>query len=155
MKIVLTLAALSGVGTLVVCAQEGSKPAEVLTIYREVIKEGRNAAHEKVEADYAATFRKANFPAHCVALTAMSGSNEVWFLQPAPSFAVAEEWDQAGEKEPMKSALGMQRARRRAPRRLHDALGRSPSGLELPSREVQSGEGALHDRHHVPHETRA
>jgi hypothetical protein len=82
-----------------------------LNIIREAIKEGRGPAHEKVESDYAATFRKASHPARYVALSAMSGVSEVWFVEPMPSFAINEEWEKASDKEPLKSALGMMESR--------------------------------------------
>ena len=110
MRIGFTAVAL-GIVVLPLGAQPDTKPAPVLEIIREAIKEGRSAAHEKVEADYAAAFRKVNFPAHYVGLATMSGTNEVWFIQPTPSFAVAEEWDKAGDKEPLKTTLGMLDAR--------------------------------------------
>lgn len=91
-------------------AQE-MKPAPVIEIFREAIKEGRTAAHEKVESDFAATFRRANHPARYVALAAMSGPSEVWFIQPTPSFAATEDYEKASEKEPLKSALAMMDAR--------------------------------------------
>ena len=111
MRFALTLVVLSGAAALPVMAQDGAKPAPVVEIYRESIKEGRGSAHEKVEADYAAAFRKANFPAHYVALGSMSGPGEVWFIQPMPSFAVNEEYDKTSEKEPLKSALALMDSR--------------------------------------------
>lgn len=111
MRIVFTLAALAGAGVLPVFAQEGTKPAPVLEIIREATKEGRTAAHEKVEADYAAAFRKASFPAYYIGLQAMSGPGEMWFIQPMPSFAAAEEYDKAMDKEPLKSTLALMDAR--------------------------------------------
>jgi hypothetical protein len=56
MRISFIAAALAAGATFTAFAQEGSKPAPVITIYREGIKEGREAAHEKLEADYAAAF---------------------------------------------------------------------------------------------------
>lgn len=106
MRTAFAFAAFSGLAVLPALAQE-TKPAPVITIYREAIKEGRGAAHEKVESEYAAAFRKANFPAHYIALASMSGPGEVWFVQPAPSFATAEEWSKAMDKEPMKSTATM------------------------------------------------
>lgn len=105
MRIVCTLIALSGAAVFPALAQEGTKPAAVLEVMRETIKEGRGAVHEKVEAEYAAAFRKANFPAHYLAAAALSGRNEVWFIQPMPSFAADEEYDKASDKEPLKSTL--------------------------------------------------
>jgi hypothetical protein len=105
MRISVIVATLTAGATLSAFAQEGSKPAPVLTIYRETIKEGREAAHEKLEADYAAAFRKVNHPAHYIALSSMSGPSTVWFVQPAGSFAVAQEFDAASDKEPAKGLL--------------------------------------------------
>jgi hypothetical protein len=92
-------------------AQTPFKPAPVVEIFRESIKEGRGAAHEKVETEFAAAFRKANFPAHYVALASISGPGEVWFIQPMASFAISEEYDKAEEKEPLKSAIAMMDSR--------------------------------------------
>jgi hypothetical protein len=111
MRIAFVLVALAGIGVLPVLAQEGSKPAPVLQILREAVKEGRGAAHEKVEADYAATFRRANYPGRYIALAAISGPSQVWFIEPMPSFAVTEEYDKAAQKEPLKSAIAMVESR--------------------------------------------
>src|ERR1700752_818185 len=111
MRLAGTLLVVTGLSILPTFAQEGQKPAPVLNIFREAIKEGRSAAHEKVEADYAATFRKANHPAHYIGLAAMSGPSEVWFIEPMPSFAANEDYEKASEKEPLKSAIAMLDAR--------------------------------------------
>jgi hypothetical protein len=111
MRLAFTLLTISGIGMLPVLAQEGAKPAPVLSIQREAIKEGRGAAHEKVETEWAAAFRKANFPAHYIAMSTMSGTGEVWFISPMASFAAQEEADKAEEKEPVKSMLAMMDAR--------------------------------------------
>src|ERR1700732_1079993 len=99
MRTVFTLVAISGMVVLPAFAQEDAKPAPVLQIIREGIKEGRGPAHEKVEADWAAAMRKSNHPSHYVGLTAMSGTSEVWFIEPMPSFAVSEDYDKISEKE--------------------------------------------------------
>ncbi len=109
MRLTLTLMTISGLGLVPLAAQE--KPAPVIEILKESIKEGRGAPHEKVEADYAAAFRKANFPGRYVALATMSGPNEVWFIEPMPSFASAAEYDQVQQKEPLKSAVAMMESR--------------------------------------------
>jgi hypothetical protein len=101
----------TGIGIVPMFAQEGTKPAPVLSIGRESIKEGRTAAHEKVEADYAATFRKANFPGHYIAMATISGANEVWFIQPMASFVANEDFEKATDKEPLKSALALMDSR--------------------------------------------
>jgi hypothetical protein len=81
------------------------KPAPVINIDIEMIKEGKSAVHEKVEAEWSATLRKAGFPANYYAFAAMSGSNQVWWIQPMPSFAANEEYEKFTAKEPLKSSL--------------------------------------------------
>ncbi len=88
-----------------------SGPPAVLQIVRETIKEGKEAAHRKVEQDFANTDRKNKFPFHYLGLSAESGPNEVLFLEAFPSFAAIEEADKLGEKAPLKSELEMINAR--------------------------------------------
>ncbi len=99
MKMLIALAALSAGGALAVLAQEQGPPP-VLQIGRELIKEGKGAAHEKTEAAFVRAFRKADFPGHYLALSAMSGPNEVWFVEAFPSFEMSAEWQAESEKEP-------------------------------------------------------
>lgn len=101
----------TGLGIAPMLAQEGAKPAPVLSIQRESIKEGRAAAHEKVEAEWATAFRKANFPEHFVAFSTLSGPPEVWFVEPLASFAASEEASKAMEKEPLKSIMAQMDSR--------------------------------------------
>ena len=56
-----------------------NEPPAVIQIAREAIKEGKGAAHRKVEADYTNTFRKNKYPFHYLALSPESGPNEVLF----------------------------------------------------------------------------
>jgi hypothetical protein len=83
----------------------------VISITRETIKEGRSAAHEKVEMDYARAFRKANFPYHYLALEAMTGTGEVWFLTAYPSFEAVEKGFKEVTKPPMKGEMDLLDAR--------------------------------------------
>ena len=104
MKMMIALAALSAGGALGVLAQE-SGPPPVLQIGRELIKEGKFAAHEKTEAAYVRAFHRAEFPGHYLALSPLSGANEVWFVEAFPSFEASQKWQAETEKEPLKSAL--------------------------------------------------
>jgi hypothetical protein len=52
----------------------------VLQIYREIEKPGRFAAHEAVEARWAAHNRQHGLPVNYMALSAVSGPSEVWFV---------------------------------------------------------------------------
>jgi hypothetical protein len=78
----------------------GAEPPPVIQIARETIKEGRLAAHEKVESDWARAARRAKLQTHYLALSAMTGANEVWFLMAYPSFAAVEASEQQVEKTP-------------------------------------------------------
>jgi len=104
MKMLIALAALSAGGALTGLAQEQGPPP-VLQIQRELIKEGKFAAHEKTEAAYARAFRKADYPGHYLALSPQSGANEIWFVEAFPSFEMSEKWGAETDKEPLKSAI--------------------------------------------------
>jgi hypothetical protein len=88
-----------------------NEPPAVLQIQREAIKEGKGAAHRKVEQDYPSTFRKNKFPFHYLALSSESGPGEVLFLQAFPSFAALEEGDSLIGKAPLKNELELLEAR--------------------------------------------
>jgi hypothetical protein len=90
-------------------APEG--PPAVITIGHEAIKEGKSAAHRKVEQDYANAFRKNKFPFHYLGLSAESGPSEVVFLSAYASFAAIEEAGTLEEKAPLKNELELVEAR--------------------------------------------
>jgi hypothetical protein len=80
---------LSGAGTALAQGMPTSQPAFV-TIYREYVKTGRAAEHAKIEAGWPAAFAKANSPTTYLALSSMTGGNEVWFLVPSASYTAME-----------------------------------------------------------------
>ena len=91
-KILVPVAALLlGAGTVVPASAEdapiGTKRPKILQIFREEIKPGRQAAHEKSEAGWPAALRKANSKGFYLGLTSDA---EAWFLNPFPSYAAAE-----------------------------------------------------------------
>ena len=65
-------------------------PPKVLQIYREEVKAGKGAAHVKVEKSFVAAMARANWPTHYLAMTAVTGPSEAWFLTGYPSFAAWE-----------------------------------------------------------------
>jgi hypothetical protein len=65
-------------------------PPPVLSIFREEIKAGRNAAHETLETGYVQALRQAKWPVNGLAMTSASGTNEAWFLTGYASFAALE-----------------------------------------------------------------
>jgi hypothetical protein len=80
-------------------------PPSVIRIFREEIKPGRTAPHEKTEAEYVRAFARAKFPVHYLAATAMSGPNQVWFIEEHDSFAAFEEAEKLFDKSPVKTEL--------------------------------------------------
>jgi hypothetical protein len=65
-------------------------PPKILQIYREEVKAGKAAAHEKWEAGWPRAFAKANWPTRYLAITSASGPDEAWFLSGYDSFAAWE-----------------------------------------------------------------
>ena len=56
-----------------------TQPAAI-TIFREFVKPGHNADHERLEVGWPAAFAKANSPAYYLALTSLTGANEAWYV---------------------------------------------------------------------------
>ena len=78
---------------LPLCAAEGpapNSPPKVLQIYREEVKAGKGAAHVRIEKGFVAASTRANWPTHYIAMTAITGPSEAWFLTGFPSFAAWE-----------------------------------------------------------------
>lgn len=86
-----SLSTLLGTGLLCAAfqlsAQPPSDPPPVLRIFREDIKEGKAAAHEKSEAKFAQAMLKNKYPVNSLGMTAISGTNQAWFLEAHASFA--------------------------------------------------------------------
>ena len=130
-----TMLAITLAGSIaMLSAQTGPPP--VMQITREAIKEGRAAAHKKVEQDYANTFRKAKYSANYIAVSSTSGPSEAWFFAAYPSFAAIEQTDKESDKEPLKSALALVEARDgelRASSRTMTAVYRKDLSYESPN----------------------
>ncbi|MBZ5618459.1 MAG: hypothetical protein LAQ69_07015 [Acidobacteriia bacterium] len=88
-------------GASLVLAQE---PAHIIRIFREDIKSGRSAAHEKVEMAYVRAFSKSKYPSY-LALESVTGQNQAWFLERYDSYAALEEAIHISEAEPLKTTL--------------------------------------------------
>src|SRR5436190_266222 len=63
----------------------------ILTIFREDVKYGHNADHEKTEMGWPAALAKAKSPGTYIALTSMTGPSEAWFIQPFVSWKAVED----------------------------------------------------------------
>ena len=112
MKLTL-LAAACAVCAPLVFAQSSPQngPPAVLMITREMVKEGKGAAHRRAEQEYANAYRRNKFPYHYLGLSTMAGPNEALFLAAYPSFAAVEEADKLGEKGTLKADVEAAEAR--------------------------------------------
>ena len=81
-----------------VAAQDAPALPKVLRIYREEIKQGRGAAHEKVEANWAKTSAKHKFPAYDIGCDVVAGPSEAWFFEAHDSFKSIQNVQQLVEK---------------------------------------------------------
>ncbi len=75
-------------------------PPQVIQIFREEVKYGKGAAHEKFEAGFPRALTKANWPTHYLAITSVTGPSEAWYITPYDSFDAWEKDRQATEKAP-------------------------------------------------------
>ena len=93
MRITRTLLALPSllcIGATAALAQGQALPTSqpaLLTIFREQVKVGRGAEHERIEAGWPAAFAKAKSPNYYLAATSLTGPQEAWFLAPFASNA--------------------------------------------------------------------
>jgi len=86
-----TLLSIAGIGIMCsmaasVSAQQPPDPPKVLRIFREDIKEGKSAGHEKSENAFMEAAAKAQYPANILGMTALTGAVQAWFLEGHDSF---------------------------------------------------------------------
>lgn len=74
-------------------------PPPLIQRYREVAKIGRGDAHEANEHAWASAVAKTKIPAFTVAMTAMTGSNDAWFMSGWPSFKAFDDANAALAKD--------------------------------------------------------
>ncbi len=79
-------------------AQEGASLPKVIRVFREEIKQGREAAHEKSEASFPKLLTKYKYPANLLGLWAVAGISEAWFIEGHDSFESVERADAAVDK---------------------------------------------------------
>ncbi len=73
-------------------------------IIREQVKVGRSADHSRWEAGWPAAFEKAKFPDFYIALEAVTGASEVWYVSPYASQAAYGESMAKQNADPVLSA---------------------------------------------------
>ena len=105
-KTALLLTALCGLAALAQAQApaDPNAPPKMLQISREALKPGHGSAHDKTEAGWPAAFAKANYQNHYIAISTVSGPNEMWFLSGWDSYAAFEKDLKETEKNAALSA---------------------------------------------------
>lgn len=84
--------------------QPSARPVpRILEIHQEVVKPGKEAAHERHEQGWPTAFASAGTDAYYTALTSMTGSGDAWYVSAYASFA-----DMAARGEQIAKAGGLQ-----------------------------------------------
>jgi hypothetical protein len=83
----LTLLALAASATSALAQGMPTSQPKFLQIYREQVKMGRSADHAKWEAGWPAAFERNKSPYSYIALSSLTGPNEVWYVSPLASQA--------------------------------------------------------------------
>jgi hypothetical protein len=89
-------------------AQDAPALPPVLRIIREEVKQGKDAAHEKTEANWAKMAAKHKYGAFYLGCNVVAGPSEAWFFEAHASFKAIQGTDDAREKNAtMKADMSM------------------------------------------------
>ena len=83
---------------------QAQQPPHLMRIFREDIKSGKGAAHEKVESAYVRAFSKSGYPSY-LALENMTGTSQAWFIERYDTYEAMEKAIHLAEAEPLKTTL--------------------------------------------------
>jgi len=75
-----------------------NSPPKVLSIFREDVKASRVGAHADLETGYVRAMQKAGWPTYSLAVAAIAGANDAWFITGFESFAAMEKDRMAMDK---------------------------------------------------------
>ena len=81
---------------------------QVLTVYRETVKPGKGGAHDAHEVAWARALAAAKSPMTMLAISAMSGPAENWYMSLYPTWADYEKTNKAADASPAIAAIGKQ-----------------------------------------------
>jgi hypothetical protein len=70
-------------------------PPPIAQIFREVVKQGKGAAHEKLETAWSRALENAKYPVNFIAISSLTGPSEAWFLSGYASWAEYEKANNA------------------------------------------------------------
>ncbi len=83
----------------------GARPApKILQIFRESVKPGKSAAHEKIEVGWPKAYKASKNSAHYLAMTSITGPSEAWFLSGYASYEAMEKQRKAEDSDASLSA---------------------------------------------------
>ena len=71
-------------------APDPNGPPQLLVVFRESVKIGKDAAHEANEQGWASVLSKAQWPTGWLGTTSMTGPNEAWYFTGYPSWEAFE-----------------------------------------------------------------
>ena len=71
-------------------APDPNGPPQLLVVFRESVKIGKDAAHEANEQGWASVLSKAQWPTGWLGTTAMTGPNEAWYFTGYPNWEAFE-----------------------------------------------------------------
>ena len=80
----------------------------VLTVDRETVKAGKGNAHDAHEVAWAGAVIAAKSPSGFLAVTAMTGPSESWYISPFATWADWEKSNKANEASPALTAIQKQ-----------------------------------------------
>jgi len=106
-RISMSVPLLLGIATLAPAQSMPSGPTPpppIIQRFRESVKIGRNDAHEANERVWAAAYAKSGLPAYSIAMTAMTGSNDAWWMSGWSSFKQYDDMNAAIAKNKELSA---------------------------------------------------
>ena len=101
----LALASVALVVPGLVGAQAMTAPAPILAVGRETVKPGKGIAHAKWEAAWSRALEAAKLSGSIVALSAVDGPNEVWFVSPYASLADMQKLSETNDANPAIAAV--------------------------------------------------
>ncbi len=92
---------------VVLTAQSPPAPAtNVLFIYRESVKAGKVPAHNAHETAWARALTAAKSPSHYIAMTSLTGPNEVWYFSAYPTWAAYQKNNEDVAANSVATAIG-------------------------------------------------
>jgi hypothetical protein len=92
--------ALFAVPVLVQAQAVPMAPTNVLSIFRESVKVGKDAAHDAHETAWAGAMAAAKSPNKFIAMRSLTGPNEIWYISAFPTWADYEKSNDAYKAHP-------------------------------------------------------